>query len=276
MRAQGDVRMEELKIPKLKGKELGAYLNNKLDEIADSVVSDPDLLLEFARRWDNGFKRYSLHNIILAWAQKPDFTLLAGFRQWNKKGRLIKKGSKAIRILAPIKKRIKDENYEDIYIIKGFMPVSVFDQSDTEGPEISVGCSDLIHGEVDFDEIVKKCPIPVVIKNLGLINGRTSGSMIWISPRDNETAMVATLLHEWSHIWLGHCEKPGVLYEDDNRSLQEIEAECCSYICSCFLGISNKKSKFYIGAFGGKEDEIKGRGRKIITVAERIIGCIIT
>lgn len=107
--------MNQLKIPELKGKELGAYLNNKLDEIADSVVTDPDLLREFVKKWDNGFRRYSLHNLILAWAQNPDFTLLAGFRQWNKKGRLIKKGEKAIRILAPMKKRIKDENNEDIY-----------------------------------------------------------------------------------------------------------------------------------------------------------------
>ncbi len=266
--------MEQLKIPKLKGKELGHYLNEKLDEIADTVVTDPDILMEFAQKWDNGFHRYSIHNILLVWVQKPDFTLLAGFRQWNKKGRSIRKGEKSLKILAPIKKRIKDENDEDIYIIKGFMPVSVFDKSQTHGAEIEVGASDLIKGDVSFDTLVKKCPIPVLIKDLGLTNGRTDGSMIWISPRPSEAAMVATLLHEWSHVWLGHCDEPGVLYEDDNRSIQEVEAETVSFIISSFLGIDNKKSKYYIGSFGGDKDKLKGRGRKIITVAERIIGCI--
>lgn len=153
------------------------------------------------------------------------------------------------------------------------MPVSVFDVSQTDGPEISIGCSDLIKGEVSFEELVKACPIPIVVKDLGLTNGRTNGNIIWISPRDNEAAMVATLLHEWSHCWLGHCDKePGILYEDDNRSLQEIEAECCSFIISSFLGIDNRKSKFYIGSWGGNEDKIKGRGRKLITISERIIG----
>lgn len=268
--------MEQLKIPsKLKGKELGQYLNKKLEEIADSVVSDPDLLLEFAKKWHNGFHRYSIHNILLAWAQKPNFSLLAGFKQWNSKGRRVKKGEKAIRILAPIKKRIEDDNGEPMYLIKGFMPVPVFDKSQTEGDEISVGASDLIKGDVNFDDMVKKCPIPVRIKDLGLINGRTDGTFIWVTPRKNKAAMVATLLHEWSHVWLGHCDKEsGILYENDNRSMHEIEAECTSFVVSGFLGIVNKKSKFYIGSWGGREDEIKGRGRRIITVAEHIINCI--
>jgi len=268
--------MVELLIPKqLKGKELGQYLNEKLDEIADSVISDPDLLLEFAKKWDNGFHRYSIHNILLAWAQKPNFTMLAGYKAWQKHERQVKKGERAIRILAPITKRIEDENGEPIYIIRGFMPVSVFDKSQTEGDEISVGAVDLIKGDVSFDELVKKCPIPVVIKDFGLVNGRTDGTFIWISPRDNKAAMVATLLHEWSHVWLGHCDKePGVLYEEENRSMHEIEAECTSFVVSGFLGIVNKKSKFYIGSWGGREDEIKGRGRRIITVAENIINCI--
>lgn len=266
--------MKMLKIPKLKGKELAAYLSTELDKLADEVITEQNLLLEFMKKWNNGFHRYSIHNIILAWAQKPDFTLLSGYKTWQKHGRQVKKGEHAIRILAPIKKRIEDENGEPAYIIKGFMPVSVFDKSQTEGDEISVGCSDMIKGEVNFEKLVKQCPIPIVIKDLGLTNGRTDGSIIWISPRDNEAAMAATLLHEWSHVWLDHCNNSGILYEEDNRSIQEIEAECCSHIISCFLGLDNEKSKFYIGSFGGDKDKLKGRGRGIITVAERIINSI--
>lgn len=76
------------------------------------------------------------------------------------------------------------------------MPGSVFDKTQTAGPEILVGASHLVHGDVSFDKLVKACLIPVVIKDMGLINGRNDGSIIWISPRDNEAAMVATLIHE--------------------------------------------------------------------------------
>lgn len=174
---------------------------------------------------------------------------------------------RAIRLLAPIKKRIKGDQDEDIYIIKGFMPVSVFDKSQTEGPEIDVGASDMIQGNVSFEELAKKCLIPVRIKDLGLTNGRTDGTYIWISPRSNEAEMVSTALHEWSHCWLGHLDKTEILHEDDTKSTHELEAESCSFIVSSFLGLDNKKSKYYLGSWGARKDQIKGRGRKIITTA---------
>lgn len=80
--------MIQLEIPNLRGKELGQYLNEKLEEIADEVVTSPDLLLEFVNKWENGFHRYSISNIILAGSQKPDFTLLAGYKHGrNTKGK---------------------------------------------------------------------------------------------------------------------------------------------------------------------------------------------
>lgn len=48
------------------------------------------------------FYRYSLNNTILIAMQKPDATLVAGFKQWeNNFERHVKKGEKGIRILAP-------------------------------------------------------------------------------------------------------------------------------------------------------------------------------
>ncbi len=41
---------------------MGAWFNEKLDELADEIVTDPDLLLEFAKKWQNGFHNYSFHN----------------------------------------------------------------------------------------------------------------------------------------------------------------------------------------------------------------------
>ena len=56
------------------------------------------------------FHRYSLNNVMLIHAQKPDATLVAGFNKWkNSFGRHVKKGEKGIQILAPTPYKIKQE-----------------------------------------------------------------------------------------------------------------------------------------------------------------------
>jgi hypothetical protein len=86
--------------------------------------------------------------------QRPGATDVAGFQQWKKEGRSVKKGEKALQILAPtnytkkVKQAVlnpdgskatdKDGNvqyrYEDKRM-KGFTLVSVFDKSQTQGKE---------------------------------------------------------------------------------------------------------------------------------------------
>lgn len=262
-------------IKKLKGKELTNFLAKKLDSLADDICQDPEELLNFVERWNQGFHNYSFNNIILAWFQRPGFSLLAGYKAWQKKGRQVKRGEKAIRILAPMTQKIHDDKTDDdIYMIKGFRAVNVFDVGQTEGDPLDLGCSDLIKGssKYSFDDIRKAAPVPVEVTDLGKSNGRTNGSWIKVSPRDNESSMITTLIHEMGHIKLGHVDKKGiVLNETDDQSAHEVEAETVSFIVSQFLGLENQKSRLYVGAWGGNKAELQGRGKKIITVAEQII-----
>lgn len=261
-----------LEIPKLKGKELTKFLTEKLDELADNLCQDPEQLLEFVKKWNNGFHSYSMCNTLLAIVQRPDFTLLSGYNDWKRRGRQVKKSERAIRILAPMVKKIKDENEDETLIIRGFRPVSVFDVSQTEGEELEeVGCPDLVSGNFEFETIVKACPVPILIRHLGLTNGQTDGNTIKITPKKNEAAMVNSALHEWSHVALGHCESSGTLFESEDRSAKEIEAESANFIISSVLGLENNKSRLYIGNWGGNKEELQGRGKKIISVAESII-----
>ena len=55
-----------------------------------------------------------------------------GFRQWNKANRYVKKGAKAIYILAPRFFK-KEQDGEESMVLGGFMPVAVFRSEDTEG-----------------------------------------------------------------------------------------------------------------------------------------------
>ena len=60
-----------------------------------------------------------------------------GYRQWQNIGRHVKKGSKAIYILAPNMTKIKDEKTkEDKTVITGFRCIPVFKVEDTEGKQI--------------------------------------------------------------------------------------------------------------------------------------------
>ena len=264
--------MDRLKIPKLKGQALTNFLVDKLDELADNICQNERQLLEFVNKWHNGFHSYSFNNTILAWIQRPDFTLLAGYKSWIGHGRQVKAGQKSIRILAPMIKKIKEEDKDDeSRIIRGFRTVSVFDIAQTEGDEVEVGCSDLVSGNFDFETIVKASPVPVLIRYLGISNGSTDGNCIKISPKKNEAAMVATLIHEIAHVMLGHCESSSTLFESEDKSVKEIEAETVSFIVSSFLGLENNKSRLYIGNWGGNKEELKGRGKKIIAVSESII-----
>jgi len=65
------------------------------DQIETLVRSDRWVrFLQFAQ----SFHTYSLNNLLLILSQNPDATAVAGFRQWQGKGRQVRKGEKAIRI----------------------------------------------------------------------------------------------------------------------------------------------------------------------------------
>lgn len=132
------------------------------------------------------FHRYSLNNVMLIHAQKPDATLVAGFNKWkNSFGRHVKKGEKGIQILAPTPYKIKqeeqkldpdtklpllDENGEPVteekeVTIPMFKVVSVFDVSQTDGrplPQISSTLTgDVAEYEVFLEALHRTSPVPI-------------------------------------------------------------------------------------------------------------------
>lgn len=268
--------MNKIEIPrKLKGKELTNFLVEKLDELADDICQSEEELLAFVKKWNGGFYNYSMNNILLATIQRPNFTLLAGFNEWRKRGRYVKRGERSIRILAPMVKKIKEKNGDETSIIRGFKTVSIFDLEQTEGKELEeLGCPELVSGDFDFETIVKACPVPVLIRHLGVSNGNTDGNTIKIAPKKNEISQISTCIHEWAHIALGHCEGSSTLYETEDMSVKEIEAESCNFLVCEFLKIQNNKSRLYIGNWGGNKEELQGRGKTILSVSEKIIKAI--
>ena len=68
------------------------------------------------------FHNYSLNNTLLIAMQRPDATLVAGYRAWQKDhGRTVRKGERGIKILAPCKFKVEvdsEREGEDPAVVK--------------------------------------------------------------------------------------------------------------------------------------------------------------
>jgi hypothetical protein len=259
----------KLEIPtELRGKELTSYLEDTMTEFTDSIVQDPVEIDRFIRLWsDNlGLHDYSWGNCVLAWIQYPQVSMLAGFKKWKSLGRNVLRGERAIKILAPLIRKIRDtETDDEIYVVTGFKYVNVFDVNQTDGKNLSFGHEKMVKGNISFNEIRKISPLPVIVKYDGTSNGNITPERILIAPKDNRSAMVACLCHEIAHYKLNHLDS------DLDKETKEVEAETVSYIVTSYLGLENEKAQYYVGAWNGTGNKLKGRGRKIISVAEAII-----
>jgi len=278
--------MEQEKSQGMTRKERKALLVSQLKELTSEIVTDEDKLREFGERWRSGFHRYSLSNLFLIWGQCPAFSLAAGYTQWRKVGRYVKKGSKAIWILAPmvsskhvLRKIVSDKADDDDDVkdevekkyISGFMPVHVFDVSQTEGDDLDIGNTMVKeNGNLTVEAVSEAFDIPVEFSQ-GIADGSTNGKKITISRRKNKAQEVACYLHEVAHILLGHIkEGEGVKV---SRDVAELQAESVAYIVAQCIGLENDGSKFYLGNWGGSEgkDKLKEHSLKIVSCADKIL-----
>lgn len=238
------------------------------------------------------FHRYSLNNVMLIHAQKPDATLVAGFNKWkNSFGRHVKKGEKGIQILAPTPYKIKqeeqkldpdtklpllDENGEPVteekeVTIPMFKVVSVFDVSQTDGrplPQISSTLTgDVAEYEVFLEALHRTSPVPISLQAM------EPGMDGYFAPKKQEIFLregmsqvqtICAAVHEIAHSKLHDYEHMTELADDGetilvpgekSRNTEEVEAESVSYAVCQYFGIETAENSFgYIAAWSqGKE-----------------------
>jgi len=268
----GGERMEKQRANYISRRERKKLLLSQLKNLSSEIITDPEKLEWFADKWRSGFHSYSISNLILIWWQCHNFSLVAGFNQWRKVRRYVKRGSTAIWILAPMIQRVKvkddeDPETEEEKVIRGFFPVPVFDYSQTEGNELEIG-NICVSGNdnLSLEVISKIFKIPVKFSQ-GIEDGRTDGKTIWISERKNKAQEISAYFHELAHVLLSHCDNGSKLSKED----KELEAECTAYIISKFIGLNNEGSKYYIGKWGADPERIKKHSLKIIACANKIL-----
>ncbi len=193
------------------------------------------------------FHSYSANNCFLILASYPDATKVNGYKAWQKLNRQVKKGEKAIKILAPMRRKIQDDNGEDKFIITGFRTASVFDVSQTEGEDLTVVDN---QENRDAQTLLKSLMGLAQAKNIAvdfkLCPGRGfcqyhggNPVLININPEASPTHQAKTMSHE-----LGHA----ILHSTDDyqahRGDKELEAESTAYVVMSHFGFDTSDYSF--------------------------------
>ena len=215
------------------------------------------------------FHNYSFNNTLLIAMQKPEASLVAGYNAWQKNfGRHVNKGEKAIRILAPVPYKIKEEREkvdpvtqeimidrdgnpqkEEVEItIPAFRAVSVFDVSQTDGkpiPELETkellsdvdGYQDMIHA------VEAVSPVPIEMEEIDSgAKGYFDREARRIAVQENmsESQTLKTMIHEVAHSKL---------------HTKEVEAESIAYTVCQHFGVDTSEYSFgYIAGWSSGRD----------------------
>jgi hypothetical protein len=230
------------------------------------------------------FHNYSFGNVLLILAQKPEATRVAGYRTWQSLDRHVKRGEKAIRIIAPAyyKKKEWDEQTgeETLRQVTFFRSASVFDYRQTEGeplPEVPVPVLDSDAGAELYArlEVVARGESLTVQRGHERLDVREQ--MQGFYERDNrlialregsQLQMTKTLGHELAHHFAQHTE---------SGPASETEAEGIAYVVLAHHGLDSGKRSFpYVATWAQDKAVLKGALARIqqvsMTIIERIEG----
>ena len=252
------------------------------------------------------FHNYSFNNTLLIAMQKPEATLVAGYKAWQKNfERHVNKGEKAIRILAPAPYKIKEERdkmdpvtgemmfdengmpqKEQVEItIPAFRAVSVFDVSQTDGKPIpELEAQELLSTVEGYDDFVQAlmnvAPVPIGFEDIpGDSKGyfHTEEKRIAVQENMSESQTLKTMVHEVAHSMLHNKE----INRDDlveapakDRNTKEVEAESVAYTVCQHFGIDTSDYSFgYIAGWSSGKDmkELKSSLDTIRKTASELI-----
>ena len=251
-------------------------------------------------RFANSFHRYSFNNTVLIWSQNPEATMVAGYRAWQAKGRQVRRGETAIRVLGPVTTReaTVDEQgnpvrgadgkpIQEVRIV-GVKPVSVFDVSQTDGdplpepPQVQLlrgeapaGLWDALQGFVEsqgFTVSRGNCPDEA--------NGVTmfAERQVRVRADVDDAQAVKTLAHEAGHVLLHAPDQRGSFA---CRGIVEVEAESVAFMVTAAHGLDASQYTFtYVTSWAHEattpdgpsvEDIVRSTGQRVIGATDRIL-----
>ncbi len=270
--------MAESKTEKQKVQEITEKLEQGIKELFESEKYKTYL------NTMSKFHNYSFNNTMLIAMQKPDATLVAGFKAWQKNfDRHVKKGEKGIRILAPAPYKIKEERdkidpvtqellldkdgnpqKEEVEItIPAFRAVSVFDVAQTDGKPIPEPAAKELLSDVEgYQDMIRAVeaisPVPIELEEIaGDSKGYYDREAKRIAVQENmsESQTLKTMIHEVAHSKLHSKEVEQDEQMKKDRNTKEVEAESIAYTVCQHFGIDTSDYSFgYIAGWSSGRD----------------------
>jgi antirestriction protein ArdC len=231
------------------------------------------------------FHSYSANNIILIASQRPNATLVCGYKGWQQKfNRTVKKGEKGIQILGFAPKTItveqekKDELGFTVYDADGkpemeevktklpaYKPMYVFDIDQTEGEPLPTIYNGALQGSVRnyeaFQEaLAELSPVPIHFEAFA---GEAMGyydrvdKSITVKEGLSELQTMKTLVHEIAHAQMHALAPDKPDYVPLDQATKELEAESVAFICCAFFDLDTSDYSFPYLAGWANDKELK-------------------
>jgi hypothetical protein len=229
------------------------------------------------------FPRYSLNNLLLILAQRPDTTRVAGYHTWRELGRRVHRGARGILIFAPIVRRKADKNEQEVSEdnsssakLVGFRGVHVFAEEDTSGhslPQLS-RCSGNPSVFTDrLREFVASRGIELEYsENIRPAQGQCSRGKIVLLPGMDPAVEFSVLAHEVGH----HLLHFGERRSETTKRVRETEAEAVAFVVSEAIGLeAMRSSSEYISLYSGDKDLLTESLAHIQRASAEIITAIV-
>ena len=271
-----------------KAEEKGLYLHPERKPTIGQLIQDRDLkglsahLKEGVKDYFNSdtykiflntmskLNNYSLNNLFLIVAQKKDASAVASFKAWQKLGRHVLKGQKALKIWAPYQVTRKDEKGQPVLDKKGqevkdtrFRLVPVFDVSQTDGKELPQPVYELEGTHQDYANLYRAAKETAAAKGVRLeISKEPMEAHGYYSPTENkiviragmsERETLSTIFHEMAHADL---HNPKALEGQKlTRTNKELQAESVAYVVANHYGLDTSSYSFGYLANWSKEPD---------------------
>jgi hypothetical protein len=259
-------------------------IDDALNDLAEALAAGKSDALTAYLTAMARLRSYSLPNQIRIAVQRPGATDVAGFREWQKRGRYVRKGERGILITAPVIRKQKQQTREqeedptpqksdeDEYVT-GYRGVYVFDISQTEGPPlppvspVSQASGDPgVYAEKLKSFIAEQGITLEYRENLSALGFSSGGRVViraGLSPVEEFTTLAHELAHEFIH------QKAATRAP---KTVRETEAEAVAHVVSTAIGLETTRATAdYIQLYQGNTETLYASLKTIQSAANTIL-----
>jgi N-terminal domain of anti-restriction factor ArdC len=260
------------------------------------------MLANLARGGRFTLRRLSFRNQLLVQMQAPGATSVATYGAWQKAGRQVRRGEKALTILAPViikKPKVGGNADETDSVLVGFRPMATFSGNQTDPLPGKAGrplpepapITKNIEADEAFESSVETlrdvaCGLGASVVSDVELRPRCAGDHAaahgWLDLRTKKIVVITgetsraqifkTLVHELTHAILHGTE------DHHDRPEMEVEAESVAFVVANVLGLETGDYSFpYVASWANEKNAqtmVLQSGQRIVKATNRILDAI--